>query len=184
MSSTAKAATGAETEEDNSSSVVKDSVVSSKPEEDDQPCRAKKKGSGDTSSSTTNDPSLTSATAKVETVVASHPTSQSSGLPSFAAAAAAAAAPPVPLRVKKPRRAGFRTKFLQQVRSKEYHNTLLCLHPTLTNFVYCSFRLNANLRADSSESCWIEKARMIVPSCNGQLTETASSSLINPSLRR
>jgi hypothetical protein len=183
MSSTAKAATGAETEEDNSSSVVEDSVVSSNPEEDDQPCRAKKKGSGDTSSSTTNDPSLTSATAKVETVVASHPTSQSSGLPSFAAAAAAAA-PPVPLRVKKPRRAGFRTKFLQQVRSKEYHHTLLCLHPTLTIFVYCSFRLNANLRADRTESCWIEKARMIVPSCNGQLTETASSSLINPSLRR
>jgi hypothetical protein len=54
------------------------------------------------------------STAKVETVVTKQPTHQSAGLPSFAAAAAAAA-PPVPLRVKKPRRAGFREQFLQKV---------------------------------------------------------------------
>lgn len=112
MSSRTKEKTGAESEEDYSSK----NSVSSKPEEDgDKQPRAEEKGSDTTS--TTNDPSYTSAaTASVAKVVARHPASQS-GLPTLPAAATAAA-PPVSRGEKKPRRAGFREQFLQQVRSK------------------------------------------------------------------
>ncbi len=112
MPTISKEKTGADSEEDYSSKTS----VASKPEEyDNKQPRAEGKGSDTTS--TTNDPSYTSAaTASVAKVVARHPASQS-GLPTLPAAAAAAA-PPVSRGEKKPRRAGFREQFLQQVRSK------------------------------------------------------------------
>jgi hypothetical protein len=87
--------------------------VSSKPDDDKQPRR---RWSDDISFTTNNVPSSASATV-VSTAVARHPTARS-GLPtfvSFVADDAAAAAPTVPLKEKKPRRAGFRGQFLQKV---------------------------------------------------------------------
>ncbi|KAK1734573.1 hypothetical protein QTG54_014821 [Skeletonema marinoi] len=81
--------------------------VSSKPENNKQ----RRMRSGDISS-TTNEPSSASAT--VSSVGAKHPTAQSA-LPTLADAAVAAA-PPTAAVKKKPRRAGFRQQFLQQVR--------------------------------------------------------------------
>jgi hypothetical protein len=125
----------------------------------------------------------TSATATEETVVERHSTSQSSGLPTFADAAAAAA-PLVPLREKKPRRAGFREQFLQKVRTIQNTTKRAWPYSTSNDFCHSSFRLNSALLSNSSELCWIEKARMIIASSNGQLMERASSSLIKLGLRR
>ena len=85
--------------------------VSSKLENDDK--QNPTGWSDTTSSSTTNEPSSVSATVAATTIaVARHPTAQSAILPSFQSVAAAAA----PSVEKKPRRAGFREQFLQQVR--------------------------------------------------------------------
>lgn len=93
----------------------------------------------------------TSATATVETVVARHSTSQSSGLPSFAAAAAAAAAaPPVPLRERKPRRPGFREQFLQKVRSIR-NTTTRCALPKANSNNFC-FVVSVSLHSTSNSS--------------------------------
>ena len=109
MSSSAKEATGAESKEDNSNSVVGDSVVSSKPEVDDKQPRMMLSDI----SFTTND--VPSSTSDTESTLGTRRPSHQSGLPTIATAAAAAV-PPVPPREKKPRRAGFREQFLQQVR--------------------------------------------------------------------
>lgn len=81
--------------------------VSSNPENNKQ----RRMRSGDISS-TTYEPSSASAT--VSSVGAKYPTAQSA-LPTLADAAVAAA-PPTAAVKKKPRRAGFRQQFLQQVR--------------------------------------------------------------------
>jgi len=84
--------------------------VSSRPEDDRKQPHVRR---SDTSS-TTNEPASASATVTVSTAAARQPTSQS-GLPTLAAAAAAAA-PRVPMKEKKPRRAGFRDEFVPMVR--------------------------------------------------------------------
>jgi hypothetical protein len=94
--------------------------VSSRPEDDRKQPRMR----WSDTSSTTNEPALASAIVTVSVAAARQPTSQS-GLPTFAAAAAAAA-PRVPMKEKKPRRAGFREQFLQKVRGA-HDNYLTCL---------------------------------------------------------
>jgi hypothetical protein len=70
------------------------------------------------------------------------------GLPTFADAAAAAA-PPIPLREKKPRRAGFRDEFLHRVRIIQKNTaTHAYLDSTLTIFV----RLNNTLSVTTAQS--------------------------------
>jgi len=111
MPSSAKEATGAESEEvdfNNFNSALKDSnCVSSKPENDKQPPMRSD------ISFTTND--VQSSTSDTESTVGTRRPTHRSVLPTIVAATAAAA-PPVPPREKKPRRAGFREQFLQQVR--------------------------------------------------------------------
>ena len=85
---------------------------SSEPESDKQP--PIRWGDISSTNHTTNEPSSASATVD-SSGAARHPPYQL-GLPTFAAAASAAA-PTVPPAKKKPRRAGFREQFLQQVRS-------------------------------------------------------------------
>jgi hypothetical protein len=89
---------------------VDSNSVSSGPENNDKQPHMRR---SDTSFTTNNVPSSASAT-EVSTAVAGPPTPRS-GLPTFADAAAAAA-PTVPLKEKKPRRAGFRDEFVQKVR--------------------------------------------------------------------
>ena len=85
--------------------------VSSRPEDD----RKQPHMRWSDTSSTTNEPASASATVTVSTAAARQPTSQSGLLPTLAASAAAAA-PRVPMKEKKPRRAGFRDEFVPMVR--------------------------------------------------------------------
>jgi len=90
--------------------------VSSKHLKNDKQFRGAKETGSDTSSTSSTTNELPSSASDTEsTVGVRHLAAHPSGLPTFAAAAAAAA-PPIPPREKKPRRAGFREQFLQQVR--------------------------------------------------------------------
>ena len=126
MPSSAKEATGAESEEEFQ---LKDSnCVSSKPENDKQPPMM-----WSDISSTTND--VQSSTSDTESTVGPRRPTHRSVLPTFATATAAAA-PPVQPREKKPRRAGFREQFLQQVRGKrsiKTSTTRACLNRPNSN---------------------------------------------------